>query len=325
HRPWRFFMMVETATDRLHHGFWADYDPHHPRHVTNSSFAHAIPEFYRFVDQQIASVLALLPDETTVMVISDHGAGPLKGVVAINEWLIAHGYLKLLAHPEAASPLTPEMVDWPQTVAWGEGGYYGRIFINVAGREPCGAVNPADYERVRDELAQRLRTMVDARRGHSLTNTPLKPRDLYETARNVPPDLMVYFDDLNYRSSGLVGGGEIFPASEGEGMDEANHKPNGIFITARLSDLRAGLRRGRRVGPLSCMDVVPTALQELGIRIPPDMRGRALALEPHARAAGARVPEASPPRAPVVESSTRGFSEEEEAIITQRLKDLGYM
>ena len=52
-------------------------------------------------------------------------------------------------------------VDWSRTVAWGEGGYYSRIFMNVRGREPEGIVDPADYERVRDELAARLAAIPD--------------------------------------------------------------------------------------------------------------------------------------------------------------------
>ncbi len=325
HKSWDFFMMVETTTDRLHHGFWAAYDPDHPRHAKNTSFARAIPEFYRFIDQQIASLLALLPDEATVMVISDHGAGALKGVVAINEWLIAHGYLKLLGPPEGESSLSPEMVDWSRTTAWGEGGYYGRIFLNVTGREPHGVVHPAEYESFRDELARRLRTITDPSSGLSIANTVLKPTELYPTCRNVPPDLMVYFDDLDYRSSGLVGGGEIFPAGEGEGMDEANHKHHGVFIMARLSELRQGLQRGQRIGPLSCLDVVPTVLQEFGISVPMELRGLPAVREPATSASPETGLPGLPPQSLNAESERKGFTEEEEEIITQRLKDLGYI
>jgi len=325
HKPWDFFMMVETSTDRLHHGFWADYDPSHPNHMAGSQFERVIPDFYRFVDQQIASIIDLLSDDTTVMVISDHGAGPLKGVVAINEWLIAMGYLKLRRHPGKEAPLTPDMVDWASTAAWGEGGYYGRIFINTAGRESSGRVNQADYETFREELAHKLRNIVDDRRGLSVRNIVLKPRDLYATCRNVPPDLIVYFDDLNYRSSGLVGGGEVFPPSNGEGMDEANHKPNGVFIMARIGDLRSKLRRGQRIGPISCMDITPTVLQELEVSIPSDLRGTPVAVGPGTATASDRSRCSPKPHAHAAESDTAGFTEEEEEIITQRLKDLGYM
>ena len=53
--------------------------------------------------------------------------------------------------------LTPDLIDWSRTVAWGEGGYYCRLFLNVEGREPQGVVAPDDYERVRSELKERAR------------------------------------------------------------------------------------------------------------------------------------------------------------------------
>jgi predicted AlkP superfamily phosphohydrolase/phosphomutase len=59
------------------------------------------------------------------------------------------------------SRLTPDMVDWPRTVAWGEGGYCGRLFLNVAKREPQGAVAPDDYERVLSELRERIESRGD--------------------------------------------------------------------------------------------------------------------------------------------------------------------
>ena len=35
--PWDFFMMVEMATDRLHHAFWRYHDPDHPLHERGRS------------------------------------------------------------------------------------------------------------------------------------------------------------------------------------------------------------------------------------------------------------------------------------------------
>ncbi len=46
-------------------------------------------------------------------------------------------------------------------MAWGEGGYYSRIFLNVKGREPEGVIDPADYERVREELRKGLEAITD--------------------------------------------------------------------------------------------------------------------------------------------------------------------
>ncbi|XGB44143.1 MAG: hypothetical protein LVS60_15470 [Nodosilinea sp. LVE1205-7] len=45
----------------------------------------------------------------------------------------------------------------------GAGGYYARIFLNVQGREPQGIVAMADYEDVRNRLAEQLQQLTDPR------------------------------------------------------------------------------------------------------------------------------------------------------------------
>lgn len=324
--PWTFFMMVETATDRLHHGFWADHDPSHDRHVPENPFRSAIPDFYRFLDANIGALLELVPDETTIMVVSDHGAGPLKGAVAINEWLMRNGYLRLSGPIHEETILSPDMVDWSRTTAWGEGGYYARIFFNVADRESQGIVSADEYRNFREELVGRLEHMTDES-GRSINNRVLIPSEMYRSCHNVPPDLMVYFDDLNYRSSGMVGHDSVFLDATGDGMDEANHKPQGIFIMARMADVRTRNPRGSRTRPLTCLDITPTILFELGLDIPTALSGRPTVLHgvdlERETMGTSSCPVEMTPQSPVDQS--QGFSPDEEEIIKQRLKDLGYM
>jgi len=56
-KPWDFCTMVEMGVDRIHYGFWRFYDPEHREHVPNHKYQHAIRDYYRFVDQQIGSLL----------------------------------------------------------------------------------------------------------------------------------------------------------------------------------------------------------------------------------------------------------------------------
>ena len=60
----------------------------------------AIPEYYRWLDEQIGGVLELLDNDTIVLVVSDHGAQRLDGGFAINEWLIREGLLVLNEYPD---------------------------------------------------------------------------------------------------------------------------------------------------------------------------------------------------------------------------------
>jgi predicted AlkP superfamily phosphohydrolase/phosphomutase len=264
-------MLVDMGMDRLHHGFWRHMDPTHPLHVPDSPFAHAIHDYYRHVDQHIGRLLAHCDDQTVVLVVSDHGARPLMGGVCINDWLRAEGYLTLHELPPEPLPLDQARVDWGRTKAWGAGGYYGRIFLNVQGREPEGVIPLAVYEQERQALAERLRTMCGPD-GSPLGNRVFTPQHLYRRVRGIAPDLIVYFGDLAWRSVGKVGMESLYPLENDTGPDDANHAQHGLFI---LHDPQHP-GGGQRVEGVQLYDILPTLLSRYGITPPDGLRGRVI-------------------------------------------------
>ena len=104
-----------------------------------------------------------------MLVVSDHGAKRLDGGIRINEWLRGEGLLAHTREPNGVTTPREVGIDWSRTTAWGDGGYYARVFLNVEGREPEGIVPAADYERVRDELAARIAAIPDENGGRSAT------------------------------------------------------------------------------------------------------------------------------------------------------------
>ncbi len=124
--------------------------------MPGNSFESAIHDYYVFIDGEIRQLLELVDDGAVVLVISDHGAKPILGGICINDWLIENGYLVLKEQPSQPTSLAAEHVDWSRTRAWGEGGYYARISMNVAGREPEGIVPQEQYETERERLAHML-------------------------------------------------------------------------------------------------------------------------------------------------------------------------
>jgi adenylyl-sulfate kinase len=328
HEPWNFFMMVEIAPDRLHHGFWPHFNPDHRLYVPGNPCESAVRDFYKYLDSCIGSLLALLEDDTTVMVVSDHGARNVVGAVCINEWLIRNGFLFLREQPDIERPLSPEMIDWTKTKAWGEGGYCGRIFLNVSGREPQGTIKSSEYEQVRDELAELLRTMKDEN-GMSLANQVLKPEAIYRSCRNVPADLMVYFDDLGRCAVSTVGHGKILRSGNDIGLDDANHAPQGIFISARMWEVRKGMKRGRRVENASCLDITPSILHEFGLTAPRDLAGKVISIDESYHVSDSssakRTTDQGKKARPARTEAAKCYSPEEEEIIKNRLTELGYL
>jgi predicted AlkP superfamily phosphohydrolase/phosphomutase len=271
-RPWDFFMMVEMGTDRIHHAFWSHMDPASPKYEKGNRFENAILEFYEYCDREVGEILSLLPRDTTVLVVSDHGARSLTGGICFNEWLIKNGYLALKQYPDKPTPMNQLEIDWSRTKAWGDGGYYGRLFMNVKGREPQGIIEPADYEKVRDELVAGIEAITDPS-GRNIGTRAYKPQEIYREVRNVAPDLMVYFGNLDWRSIGTVGSRSIHTFENDTGPDDANHDWHGIFMmkTPAGTPQPKGEQQGLRL-----YDVAPTVLKLSGLTPPPEMIGRSL-------------------------------------------------
>jgi predicted AlkP superfamily phosphohydrolase/phosphomutase len=261
-KPWDFFMLVEMGTDRLHHVFWQHVDPQHPKFRAGNRFESVFHDYYRFLDKELAGLLEAIPDDAIVIVMSDHGARMMAGGVCFNDWLAKEGYLHFSEPVTRPTSIGDAPIDWNRTVAWGDGGYYGRLFLNVKGREPKGVVEPSDYERVRDELAARLEAMPGPD-GERLGTKVLKPQDVYPEVRGVAPDLIVYFGDLEWRSVGQVGSGEIFTRENDTGPDGANHDRTGVFVMSGAPGQAVGRREGLRL-----IDVGPSILSLYGLPAP---------------------------------------------------------
>lgn len=73
------------ATDQVQHHLWDqvsdDWDPR--------------LEVFEEVDQEIGEIMEMAPDDSTFIVLSDHGFGPLEKTFNVNTWLKSEGYLEL--------------------------------------------------------------------------------------------------------------------------------------------------------------------------------------------------------------------------------------
>lgn len=270
-----FLMFVEMGVDRLHHAFWKYMDPRHPLHVPDSPFANTIHDYYVHVDRCLGKFLARCGEDTAVLVVSDHGGRPLMGGFCFNEWLIDRGYL-VLKGPKPADPnqLDTLEVDWSRTKAWGAGGYYGRLFMNVAGREPQGTIPLTDYQHERDALIAELEA-IPGPDGQPLGVKAHRPQDLYQRVRGIAPDLVVYFQDLAWRAIGSVGMGSWYCQENDTGPDDANHAQQGLFI---FSDPQQPPKNSGAIAGAQIYDILPTLLDRFDIEAPSNLRGKALSI-----------------------------------------------
>ena len=267
-KPWDYCQFVIIGLDRFHHAFWKYYDKSHHKYEPGNIYESAIENFYKFLDKQIGELLELLGENDIVIIASDHGAKAMKGCLCVNMALEKLGLLKFKETPAPKTRLDEVEIDWAKTYAWGWGGYYARIFLNVKGREENGIIEPKEYENWRDKLIKLLKEIPDDK-GNLMNTKIYKPEELYNKVYGDAPDLMVYFDDLNWRSAGTVGYDSMYLDENDTGPDDAVHDYFGVFIISQLNK-----KIGKRLEPKNILDIAPTILNIYGIQIPEDLEGK---------------------------------------------------
>jgi predicted AlkP superfamily phosphohydrolase/phosphomutase len=300
-QEWDYFHFVDIGLDRMQHAFWNYFDSGHVQFEHGNPHQDAIPEYYRRLDEQIGSVIELLDDDTILLIVSDHGAQRWDGGFAINEWLIREGLLVLNEYPKASTPFEKLDVNWGETKAWSECGYCANVFVNLQGREPRGVVPASAYEFFQSEMKSRLEAISDEN-GHPMKPSVFKPGEIYRNVRNVAPDLIVQFSELNRTSIESVGHSKLHLHGDDTGPDGYIHAQHGIFILTAPNCPLTGEYQSA-----SLPDIAPTLLDLAGYEIPETMQGRSLV-------AGMEK-----------KSSGRGPGDETEKIVHDRLAGLGYV
>jgi predicted AlkP superfamily phosphohydrolase/phosphomutase len=253
-------VMVDIGIDRLHHVLWRSLDTSDPDRDPDPVRRSAALGYLAHVDRELGRLLDTLGEEVTVVVASDHGARPLRGAIAINEWLIDEGYLVLAQpRPSEPTPLAQLAVDWARTRAWAEGGYYARVYLNVEGRNPRGTISADAYEGERSALAAKLAGIAGPN-DEPLPHRIATPEALYRARHGAPPDLLVFLGDLDYRAAGTIGHGRLHLPSNDTGADACNHDWDGLFVHA-----------GPRIVPStepqawSIFNIAPTLLEAIDV------------------------------------------------------------
>jgi predicted AlkP superfamily phosphohydrolase/phosphomutase len=90
-----YYMVVFISPDRIQHFAWHFMEPVLPRFSNGVSreLRDAILRVYQGVDTAVGKIASSLEPETTLMVMSDHGAGPYRKFVDLNAWLAQQGVL----------------------------------------------------------------------------------------------------------------------------------------------------------------------------------------------------------------------------------------
>jgi predicted AlkP superfamily phosphohydrolase/phosphomutase len=161
---------------------------------------------------------------------------------------------------------------WPRMQAFALPSYGdGCIRINLKGREPRGIVAPADYEKVRRRLGERLRGLRDPRTGMALVSEiifPGEPQGKIAADRLPDADLVVRWRGQANDMIEENGRARLGPVPF---WKSGSHRPNG-FVIGR----GPGIARQAADGRASVIDLAPTVLRLLDCAVPPQLAGKPL-------------------------------------------------
>jgi len=350
---WDFFMIVYGITDNLSHATWPYLEPQHPAYYEEHSaeYRQKLFEYYERIDREMEALIAHCDDQTTIMVMSDHGFGSTPSPKYLTKLLIDAGWLRYRSNPlsdwlmkvalnayyntpflskitrrlsgpqrmglkkaltATAIYPTPDTIDWAKTRAF-PGGYGLQVYINTKGRYPQGTVEPgAEYESLQADIAARLLALRDPTSGQPIVKAVHRAQDIYTGPYAAEaPDLIVEYNNV-YDPHRTEYRGKLNNSLEG------NHVMEGIFI-AQGPHIRPA-----ELPPQEIVDLAPTILHLLGHPVPEDMDGRVLTdiLSPDFLA---RHPIRYSEPAVTDEVNEQAYNEEEAEQVRQQLRALGYI
>jgi predicted AlkP superfamily phosphohydrolase/phosphomutase len=314
--PWDVACAVFVSTDRAQHCLLEYVHPGHPDYTRAAAtpVADRVRGLYRLLDEELASLLERVDEDDLVIFMSDHGHHPCARAVSMNKVLEHLGFLRfapgsrlinllswgrvrsvartvydrLGMHGRVKLPTPP--VDWSRTRAYTSVVSTGEgVSVNLAGREPYGTVSRQDYERVRDEVAAALLDFSDPETGSRPIGAVRRKEEV------LSGDFLDRAPDL------LLEAAPLYSLSHAREMVEAadwlsgDHRPEGVYVMA---------------GPA----VEVSAGPEIQLADFPHHIMDALGLSDDPEWARAGITDLGSP-----------YSEEEERLVEERLRGLGYL
>lgn len=364
---WDFAMLVHRAPDILCHKFWRYQDPAHPLYNEREAaqWGSVIDDCFEYLDALNARLLERFVDEnTTVMVLSDHGFGPLTHAVYLNLYLAQRGILsyqeqagstlssalragvKRLNNPflaavknrvfEALPQLKSNLhysmaygnMDWSRTKAYAVG-TMGNVYLNVRGREPNGCVEPGEYETTRDEVINAMRELrddVSPETQKPIFDFVYRREEIYHgDALNEAPDVIGLIDGPYHVAAVDWRGAKGQARSVVEKVGKQL-----LFVSDTSGQHRMDgilIANGAGISPHQSVSPSP-ALVDMAPTIL-QLLGEAIPDDMDGRVVGELLADGRPTeyaRAPRFENRTDGdYSPDEEKAIEERLAGLGYL
>jgi predicted AlkP superfamily phosphohydrolase/phosphomutase len=336
------FAVLESP-DRLQHVYYRYLDPAEPLHATPEAerLRDNIAQCFAKMDAIVGLVEDFAGADGGVIVCSDHGFTGWDVSVHTNALLESWGLLKVKTaaralQSDAARRLVPVArrllpakvarqakgktfgaIDWTRTRAFASPIPQQGIFVNLEGREPHGIVPPSELEALKSELTARFESLRGPD-GEPVTDTVHRSEKVFHgDALDGAPDILPVLRNHRFELDDEVFHRE--PFTDFSHLPRGVHHPDGIVVVAG-----DGASAGKRIEG-SILDVTPTLLYMASLKPPEGLDGSVLTAaftSDHLR----NLPlETVAAISSGVRDKDSPYSEEEEAVIEESLRGLGYL
>lgn len=252
--------------DQVSHMMWKTLDPDHPSYnpEVDPHYAELIPGLYATMDEVVGYTLEHMGDDTTLIVMSDHGFTSWTRSFHLNAWLREHGYLAVKNPDMKNDPGMFVNVDWAQTQAYALG--INGLYLNLRGREKNGIVPESERDELMEKISRDLLAEIDPATGAPAVTKVYKREEIFEDRGQlaVGPDIIVGYAQgtrgAGHSALGAVGDEILTDNTDDWSGDHAmDHEAvPGILLTSR--PLKKPAPR--------LQDLADAILAELGIKGP---------------------------------------------------------
>jgi predicted AlkP superfamily phosphohydrolase/phosphomutase len=308
-RPWDALMAVFVAPDRVQHWFW----PHDLSCVENQDWG-PIKLLYQQIDSFLGDALQLVDENTTVLLISDHGFGAVRlahhhlnalfaqlgllryrhGLKALKGGLLwkllvlgRHVVPRRLRRPlrrafpqvrrGALSERIYQGIDWSQTQVFAATPGL-TIIVSLEGRWPGATVSPGEYDSVRERARDILLDLTDPTTGSRIIQAVDRSEELFHGPHmDQSPDLVLQWND-EAGSGGLCYREDDELVIVETALDRESGKTwKGTHYSEGIFVARGPhIKRGATIASATLYDIAPTILYMQDHPVLPDMDGEVL-------------------------------------------------
>lgn len=229
-----------SSIDQVSHMMWRTTDPTHPGYNADAGAAHGdvIKNLYLDMDKIVGETLERVGEDTTIVILSDHGFAPWYRAFHLNTWLLDHNFITLKDPARRGQSEYFLNVDWTRTKAYGLG--LNGLYINQLGRESYGLVPASDLPALSEEIVQGLLKVRDPVNNQPVISRVYKSTEVFSgEGLEHAPDLIVGFH-RGYRNSNESSVGRIPPELIVDNLDPwsgdhciASHLVPGILLVNR--------------------------------------------------------------------------------------------